>query len=86
MLVDVTALDMILGILSELTFDYLIMIDSMSLWLKESSGLFHYCLFTSSHHVGRRVILVLFLVIRPQQVDYIVDGIAVPTKLHFPKN
>ena len=37
--VNVTSLGTLLGMLSELTFDKLIMIDSMSNWLKESSGL-----------------------------------------------
>ena len=33
--VNVTSLDTFLGMLSELAFDYLIIIDSMPLWLKE---------------------------------------------------
>ena len=37
--VSVTSLSMLVHMFSELTLDYLIMIDSMSLYLKESSGL-----------------------------------------------
>ena len=37
--VNVTSMGMLLGMLSELTFNYLIMVDSMSLWLKESGSL-----------------------------------------------
>ena len=37
--VSVTSQSMLLHMLSELTLDYLIMIDSVSLYLKESSGL-----------------------------------------------
>ena len=47
---------MLLGMLRELTLDDFIMIDRLSHCLKESSGLSNWYLFTSSYHVGRRVI------------------------------
>ena len=42
--------------LIQLTLGDSIMIDSLSTCLKESSGVSNCCLFTSSHHGGRRVI------------------------------
>ena len=44
--VSVTSRSMLLQMLSELTLDYLIMIDSVSFYLKECSGLPNYCMFT----------------------------------------